>query len=53
MTRLLTVSGAMVAAALLILADTLGPVEAPTVGSIYGGTAIATPILLIAPELRP
>jgi hypothetical protein len=38
---------------LLILAGNLGPVETPTVGSIYGGTAIAMPILLIAPELRP
>jgi hypothetical protein len=53
MTRFVTGSGVMLAAALLILASTLGPVDAPTVGSIYGGTALATPVLLIASELRP
>jgi hypothetical protein len=53
MMRLVAASCAVFAAALLILADTLGRVETPTVGSIYIGTAMAAPILLLAPELRP
>lgn len=53
MMRVVAASGAGFAAALLILAYTLGSVEMPTIGLIYGGTAFASPILLMVPELRP
>lgn len=53
MKRLLTASGAVLAAALLILANRLGPSERPTFGSAFGGAAMPAPILTLAPELRP